>query len=320
VQEERADGQTRYRVRLARRARRELPTRIWQALDQEPDAQSAGAQLAPEIHKAGKFRNWISAVFAAGAGRFWLCATPVILIWLIAEWLTLTNSQSFTWALSLGGVLAAPIFGGIFPVLLLASSRRKGNMVPQVFYRFVGHPVVLAALYVLFLSSLFAYGLFIWQTIPERAAALLAGLIVLGMTALAIRRGAMRPRVVVELRQEAPDQAHFSVIAGGALARAGVSLRYRDHETRLEGAEGLVLDLSSLCGAAFEIDTPARELEVWAHQVTPEGNSTSLPARLTVSSVDDPACAQVNLQLSAGPLLVPLSCARCRVELTFDKS
>jgi hypothetical protein len=124
---------------------------------------------------------------------------------------------------------------------------------------------------------------------------------------------------VVELRQEAPDQAHFTVIARGALATAGVSLRYRDHETRLQAADGPVPDLASLCGAAFEIDTPARELQVWAHQVTPEGNSTPLPAHLTVSSVDDQARAQVNLQLSAGPVLVPLSRARCRVELAFDK-
>lgn len=320
VQEERADGQTRYRARLAQRARRTLPLRIWQALDQNPDAHSAGAQSAPEIHTAGKFRNWISAILTAEAGRFWLCATPVIFVWLIAEWLTLTNNQSFTWALSLGGVLAAPIFGGIFPVLLLASSRRKGNMVPQVFYRMVGHPVVLATLYGLFLSSLFAYGLFIWQTIPERAAALLAGLIVVGMTALAIRHGALKPRLVVELRQETPGQARFSVILRGALAVADVRLRYRDHETRLQAAEGLAPDLASLCGAAFEIDTPARELQVWAHQVTPEGNSTPLPAHLTVSSVDDQVGAQASLQLSAGAVLVPLNCTRCRVELAFDKS
>jgi hypothetical protein len=309
VQEEHADGQTRYHVRLARRARRTLPARIWQAVDSDRD----------KAHSRRKFRDWAAAVLAARASRFWLGATPAILILLIAEWLTLTNNQSFTGVLNLGGVLAAPIFGGIFPMLLLASSRRQGNMVPQVFYRFVGHPAVLAVLYGLFLSSLFAHGLFIWQAIPERAAALLAGLIVLGMTVLAIRHGAFRPRVVVELRQEAPDQAHFSVIARGALAMAGVSLRYRDHETRLQAAEGLVPDLSSLCGAAFEIDTPARELEVWAHQITPEGNSTPLPARLTVSFVDDQTRAQVNLPLSAGPVLVPLSRARCRVELAFDK-
>jgi hypothetical protein len=59
--------------------------------------------------------------------------------------------------------------------------------------------------WVLNLGGVLAAGLFIWRTIPERAAALLAGLIVLGMTILVIRRGALRPRVVVELRQEAPD-------------------------------------------------------------------------------------------------------------------
>jgi hypothetical protein len=99
------------------------------------------------------------------------------------------------------------VFAGIFPVLLLASSRRKGSLVPQMYYRFVGHPVVLVALYLIFISSLLAHGQLIWQAPFERSAALFTALLVLGMTFLAIRGGALRPRVVVELRRIAQGLA-----------------------------------------------------------------------------------------------------------------
>ncbi|MBN1140101.1 MAG: hypothetical protein JXM73_26260 [Anaerolineae bacterium] len=310
VQEERTEGETRYRVRLARRGRRTLPAQIWQALDPgvapPPDKPSGFA----------RFREWVVVLLSARASRFWLSASPIVLVLLIAEWLTLTNSQSFTWVLNLGGVLAAPIFAGVFPALVLASSRRKGNVVPQVVYRFIGHPLVLVALYGLFLSSLFVHGLFIWQGVPERAAALLAGLIVLGVTVYVLRRGALKPRVVVEWRQEGQDRATYAVIARGALVPARVSLHYRDRETPYQAAEDWVSNPSSLRGASFEIDTPARELQVWAHQVTPEGDSTPLPACFTLSSAAGDKHALQDL--SAGPVLVPWSRAGGRVRLFFQ--
>ena len=49
----------------------------------------------------------------------------------------LTGSVSFAGLLSILGVIVVPLLGGIFPVLLLVASRRKGERVPEAAYRFL---------------------------------------------------------------------------------------------------------------------------------------------------------------------------------------
>lgn len=84
-------------------------------------------------------------------GRFWTCVGPVALAFLVAEWLLLTETGSFATLLSIAGVLSVSLIAGVFPVLLLAASRRTGEYVPDVVYRFLGYPVFIASIYLLFL-------------------------------------------------------------------------------------------------------------------------------------------------------------------------
>ena len=51
--------------------------------------------------------------------RFYLSVSPVLFAFLLTEWLVLTGTSSFTSLIALGGVMAAPLFSGVFPVLLL---------------------------------------------------------------------------------------------------------------------------------------------------------------------------------------------------------
>ena len=67
------------------------------------------------------------------------------MIFALIEWLVLTGTSSFTGLLAVGGLLANSVVAGVFPVLLLVSSRRKGDLVPDVVINPLGHPFVVQA-------------------------------------------------------------------------------------------------------------------------------------------------------------------------------
>lgn len=249
--------------------------------------------------------------------HFLWCLLPVLLVWATAEGLLLGHNESFAGVMNLGGVLGASIFAGIFPVLLLAASRRKGDLLPAVVYRLIGHPLLLGAVYLLFLAGVWIHGLVIWQNPVERLAAVLCGLLVLIMTVLALKTGAFRRRLVVQFRQNAVgEQATFSVVAGGEAATADVVARDLQGDTAYHAASGQVLDAASLQRLTFQIgDIPAHEAKVWAHKVEPEGTSTPLPARLTLSTADGER--RSSQDLGAGPVVVAWNKQDQRVELAF---
>jgi amino acid permease len=295
--------ETRYRVHLSRRRAITLPEHIWQTLSVQTDADAPHGR--GQAHRA---RNALGALgrVLIERGHFLLCASPVILIFVLAEWLLLTASASFTRVWNLGGVIAVPVFAGIFSVLLLVASRRKGDMVPQVMYRVLGHPLVLGTIYLVFLSGLLAHGLVIWQDPAERLAAMAAGLLVVSVTVVTVRRRAFRRRGVVELCQ-APDQAggRFTVIAFGQLVPAGVCFESPEGEQHLEAASGRTPPFSSLRSAAFQLfRAGAPELKIWAHKVAPDGSSAALPVRLKVQS--DGKTRDLDLEVLGGQATLPV--------------
>ena len=241
-------------------------------------------------------------------GRFWMCVSPVALAFLVAEVLLVTGAGSFARLLSIGGVLTVSLIAGIFPVLLLAASRRSGEFVPGVVYRFLGHPALIVSIYGLFLANILLHGLVIWQAPVDRAAALLTGALVVGATILIVQRGALARRVVVELREDQrPDgRAVFNVVAGGQPLAADVQLTYPDGEHRVHAAAGEVPRFAALRDALFHLpDTRTRALKVWVHRIAPSGDSEVLPAVLHVQR--DDTTQQFDLQLSGGQLLLPLA-------------
>lgn len=251
-------------------------------------------------------------------GRFFLSVSPVAAGFLLTEWLLLSNKGSFAMLLSIAGIVTVSLMAGIFPALLLVASRRKGEFVPGVVYRFLGHPLLITTIYLLFLAIIFLHGLIIWQNPVQRVSALVVGLVVLAATVVMIRRGAFAPRMVVELREDQRDggRTTFAVTTGGQPGAADVRLIYAEGEQHLQTSAGEIPAFSSLRRATFQLPaTSARELKVWAHTVISDGSSKGLPALLEVHGGDE--TRQFDLKLSGGQVLLPLTSEVCRLDIAL---
>ncbi|HSR33579.1 MAG TPA: hypothetical protein VLY63_23680, partial [Anaerolineae bacterium] len=308
------DGQIRYAPGMAARRGRQLPEEIKQALwERDEGATRAGPQAG--------FGPWVREALLGKRGRFLVSVAPVVAVFLLAEWLLLTGRESFSEPLAFLGVIVISLLGGIYPVLMLVAGRRKGEAVPGLVLRALGSPLVVAAIYLLFLTSLILYGLVIWQNPVERAAALATGLLMVGATVWMVRRGAFVGRTVVELREDGRDGGRdvFNVTSCGKPATATVRLGYADGEQTIEGSRGDLGDVASLKQVQFDLAaTRARELKVWAHRITLEGNSEGLPAELEVYSGG--ASQEFDLRLTGGQVVVPIDGGACRLTITLPKS
>jgi hypothetical protein len=226
-------------------------------------------------------------------------AVPVVLIFGLGE-LLIVADVSFAAPIGVLGVLAYSVLGGMLPALLLLASRRKGEYVPAIASRLLGHPLVLAGVYVLFACSFVAHGLVIWSDPLERLAATGVGAALVVLTVLIIWRGAFAPRVVVELRVE-PDVDRLDplVVNITDAGRAGTATVYREEA----GPPAVRLELAA---------TLARQLKVWTHRLTPTGDSDGLAAHVEVRDGRD-----VRVFEQHGQLLVPLGDAPTQVSITL---
>ena len=149
---------------------------------------------------------------------------------------------------------------------------------------------------------------------------MLAGVLVLGMTIAMVRRGAFATRAVVELREDPSEKEEgvFTITASGQPVTAEVRLGYPEGEQRYQAATGEVPTPSSLHYAIFQVPAQqAQELKVWAHKITPEGDSTGLPALLEVHCGDE--TTRFDLKLSGGQALLPLTSEPCQLEITLPE-
>jgi len=254
-------------------------------------------------------------------GGFLLSLTPVILVLLVAEWMVLTGTGSFTGILGFLGVMVHSLMSGIFPVLLLVASRRKGDLLPGVSYQALGHPVLIGGIYLVFLSNLFVHGLVIWDQPLLQVGGLLIGVLIVVVTALTIRRGAFAPRIVVELREDRrrDGRSLLSVTAGGQPAAAEIHVRAIDGDRTTHGADAELPQLARL--DRLGVDLPAgsaRELKVWAHVISPEGISERLPVRVTVNDGAGPR--HLDLDGSGGQIVMPMPPGPVRLEFSFPAS
>ena len=228
--------------------------------------------------------------WAGSRGQFLLSLVPVILVLLVAEWMVLTDTGSFAGILGFLGVMVHSLMSGIFPVLLLAASRRKGELVPGVSYRALGHPLVIGGVYLLFLSNLFLHGVLIWEHPLLRVGGVLMGLLMLAVTVAMIRRGAFAPRVVVELRDDRRPEGQplVATTAGGQPAPSSIRLRTDDGDRQFQGASGALPAFGALSSVGVQLPAGSpRELKVWGHTITPDGISEGLEAQVTIQDGDE---------------------------------
>ncbi len=221
------------------------------------------------------------AVWGGARGRFALALSPVIVVVLVAEWMVLTGTGSFAGILGFLGVMVHSLMSGIFPVLLLVASRRKGEVVPGVSYRALGHPIVVGGIYLLFLGSLLVHGLVIWEEPFMRVGGVLMALLVAAVTLLMLRRDAFARRAVVELRDDRRRDGRplLAAIAGGEPAVGQVRLT---DPTAASGRSTVGSPSSRIWRTLEAIQLHllvgrSRQLKVWAHAISPEGASEVLP-------------------------------------------
>jgi hypothetical protein len=120
-----------------------------------------------------------------------------------AEALLLTGFGSFTGLLSFVGVVVVSLLAGVFPVLLLIASRRRGELVPGVVYRLLGHPLLLGVVYLIALGGVLLHGLLIWDHALLRAGALFAATLMVVMSVLLVRGGMFRGSADALVKDEA---------------------------------------------------------------------------------------------------------------------
>lgn len=307
-----------FSARLA--SRRARTSTVWDALADDSSSVSPVARTRPVPTERVSDRR---AILSSRQGRFTLSLLPLVAAFLLGEWFVITDVGSFAGLLSFLGVIVVSLLAGLLPILLLLSSRRKGEYVPGTRQGVLGHPALLAAIYLLFLAALFAHGLVIWDEPAQQVGALAAGVAMLVIPALLARAGAFTRRVTIEVRDDQRSgSARFAFLAGERPVSGTVRLRYAEGEQRPEGLAGEIPEFNALERAVFEVRpdqaAPPGELKVWAHRVTPEGESESLPATALVRTRGRVDAA--DLSLCRGEMAVPFADDELEVEIVLRES
>ncbi|MEA2828156.1 MAG: hypothetical protein QOG43_2595 [Actinomycetota bacterium] len=330
VSESDADDDHRYQARMAVRRARNLPDRVWAAMAADADGPGGDADAharRPDPRRPDPDPSGLAPPRTLPAVRRALAGTaagvavglaPVVGVFSLAGWMLATGSGSFAGLIGFVGVIVVSLLAGVYPVLLLASSRRRGEYSTAATGRLRGHPVVLVAVYVLSVTSVFAHALVIWDDPWRRTGGFLAGAGILALTVAVGKGGAFRRRLVVEVRavdDEPADRAYFSMTAGGEPAAGEVSLTYADG-SRIDHdvPSGQIADYPSFRTATFRpLAGPVHDLKVWLHHVTFTGDSFPLQARARLDGGDGPVTLDVGITTSqviaaldpgSGPVIV----------------
>ena len=252
--------------------------------------------------------------------RFLFSFTPLFLILLVVQWLLYTGSATFSEVLGFIGLLLLPILGGIFPMLMLAASRRKGEYLPKRTYRLLGNPLVVTVVCLIYLSALFIYGFFIWEDPIPRALAIGSGILVSFVTFLIIQQGALRQRVVIEFRMYLADnneRATLTLVDAGKPLQGSCRLLYADQELSREGKEIEIPLVKQLKSIYLTFHSPeAKEMKIWLHRVTPEGISEPISAGVQLRKVDQDKPIQIDLQTTQ--VIMPLTTRANELKISFN--
>ena len=310
VREVRVEGRLRYQPELAAARHRKLPDDVWGSLDrQTPIARNDRPRLVKAVHAQAV------NVATSERGRFLLSISPVLAVLAAVEWLLASGSASFTGSLAWIGVIAGSLLAGLVPTMLVLSSRRKGEFVPGVVLRVLGHPAIAAIVATLFLAIVFTHGLVIWTDPLERSSGVVAGLLMVVAVGVMIRRGALSRRLAIRLWQDlrGSGRAILTVMAGGRIAAATIRLRYRDGRERSESIPHQVDDLAGLEVAVVDVsETPTAQLKVSATRTDVSGDTQPLPAVLVLDQE-----RSYDLTLAAGQLTLPFAGSASSLELRF---
>jgi amino acid permease len=216
-------------------------------------------------------RPWLEDRLRGRRTLTWLTSSvPIVAVFVATTILFVIGSATFVGPMALLGTIATPLLAGVFPMLLLVAARKRGEY-PGIGVPGLAHPLVVAALVILFLAGGLIQG---WVVVHDpvtgiatTVVAVLVGWVIVG----AVRSGAFRPRVVLEVR------------AAANLGRVDVHLVVDGRPTAVPIHPGTVGSGAVATGdAQVAVDLPRLdELGVWCHRVTDEGDT--VPVALAVS-------------------------------------
>jgi amino acid permease len=267
------------------------------------------ASIYTSLGMANQVREWLPGRIKEGSISL-LSILPAVVVFIVVQLLLIWDQASFTDPLALIGTLAVPLLGGIFPMLLLAASRRRGDRLPATWVRVLRGPLSMAVLALVFFVGLLVQGFVIWQRPLERVAAGLVAALIVGVTWLAARRGSFRPRAVIEVRRESSGRGEFAVLVDGRPQAADVRIVENGSERLMNESVGQIELFAHLSTIAFELSSSARELRVWVHGVTAEGDSEAIPSTIELASDTDrgrridPRSEGAVIPLDGGPVEV----------------
>jgi len=135
--------------------------------------------------------------------------------------------------------------------------------------------------YLIYLASVFVYGVFIWEDTAQRLMAIGVGITIIIVTYLVIRQGAFASRVVIELKVEVSDtdeRATLAIVDAGKPLMGTFRFVYANEERSMKGSEIEIPSFRLLKSIFIELSPPSsKEMKVWIHRVTPEGLLTLFP-------------------------------------------
>jgi amino acid permease len=316
-----ADNQAKppqFAARPARRRGRRLSAEVVEAmgLPDPRNDQEQGTLVASSI-EAGRR----SPILTDRTFRFAVCISPSAAAFGAALWMAITGGGSFAALLNIVGVVVCSLLAGTFPVVLLVSSRRKGDRVPSKVTRWLGNPTLLLAVYLLFLASVLAHGLIIFSGPAERSAALAAAALIVALPIMLLRAGAFDRRMNIEVQAEdGRDTATFIITADGHAQPVQINLCYLEHEQSITQAEGPCEDFDRLRSATVtmpDLNPPVTELRIWTHRETLDQDTEVLPATLTRY---DGAGLPQECEIVTEPLMMAQPPAGSRLRLTFNRT
>jgi amino acid permease len=274
------------------------------------------ASIYVSLGMANQIKEWLPSRMDRPAASL-LALAPTVVVFLVAEGLLLANRASFTDPLALIGTLAVPLLAGIFPMLLLAASRRRGDRVPASWVRFLRGPVGMAMIALPFFVGLLVQGFVIWQEPLERVAAALVAVLIVGLTWAAMRRGAFDLQAVIELRREPSGRGEFAVLVDGRPTSVDATLAEGGRERSMKGPGGDIDLFTKLRMLSVELPpTAARELRIWVHGVTAEGDSEAISSSIEVTSDSD---EERRVEAPLGSALVALDGSHSQVRISPGK-
>jgi hypothetical protein len=262
--------------------------------------------------RAGGRPAGLRGLLSTRPGRYLAGLAPAFVAFALLEFLLITDQDWFARPVALVGVLTIPLLGGVFPMLLVVAARRRGEYVPGRVIGLFGNPVLAAAISAFFLAGIVLHGLVIWEDPLERAAALAMSALTIGLVVSILRGPAFRRAATIEIRDAQRGtslEPGFSVVVAGEPWPADVTVEHAGGSTAQHAASG-PLRFGDLRRATFALAGHAvRDLTVWVHRVSADGETIGIPASVRVESdraraVTDAPTGVVATRVEEGPIRV----------------